>query len=64
MIRSAIKDVKETDTEIFSKLSTFLTTLIFETDFLVAIDEELLEDAPPEQLEEEKLPVSQMTEHI
>eukprot|EP00347_Sterkiella_histriomuscorum_P002082 403369545 len=42
IVKSLIRDVKESDQEVFNALSNFLTSLIFETDYLVELDRDIL----------------------
>ncbi|CDW84927.1 fyve and coiled-coil domain-containing protein 1-like [Stylonychia lemnae] len=42
IIKSMIRDIKEGDKEIFNTLSNFLTAMIFDTEYLVEIDKDIL----------------------
>lgn len=46
IIKLLIRDVKETDTQVFEVLSQFLLSMIYESDYHVEIDESLLTDTP------------------
>lgn len=49
ILKLLIRDVKENDTEIFEGLQHFLLAMIFETDFLVEVEKQLLNTAVDQQ---------------
>lgn len=42
LIKQIIRDVKEHDTEIFDSLSTFIKSMVYETDYFVEIESALI----------------------
>lgn len=61
ILKSLIRDVKETDEDMFTALSNFLTAMIFDTDYLVEIDREIL-SKPGSPVKGKELLLYQLTE--
>mmetsp|Transcript_10133 Transcript_10133/g.10087 ORF Transcript_10133/g.10087 Transcript_10133/m.10087 type:complete len:241 (+) Transcript_10133:122-844(+) len=49
IVKAICKDVKEDDDEVFSQLTFFLQSVIYETDYLIEINKELISDSEEEK---------------